>query len=499
MKKAAEYIDIQELKPWEDNPRINQHIVKKIADSIERFGFGSPILIRPDKTIIAGHTRFEACKVLGIKEIPCRVMDLDPTESRLLALADNKLGELADWDNDKLSFIIQDMKEEDLLNIGFTDEELSNLIADLEDIEEEDLEEEAIQIDDDNIQSQLGEIYELGEHLLICGDSTDPATYQRLLASEKIDLVHADPPYGMGKENEGVLNDNLYNENLDNFLDKWIKANFEFVTENSSFYVWGNSYDLFRWYFYSIPIKEKKAYFRQEIVWDKGNGHGMSSEAHRMYPTASERCLFFMLGIQEYNTNSDNYWEGWEPIRKYLYDERMKMGWDVPTMKKIVGHSEKSLDHWTTKSQWNMPTRKVYNAMREAAKNDAFKKEYDDIKKEYDDIKKAFLNSRSYFDNVHDNMTDVWDFTRVAGEERHGHPTPKPVDMIKRIIKSSCKKQGLVLDPFAGSGSTLIASAETGRKCRLIELSPMYCDTIRRRWTKYAEHKNIPVGTGGLK
>lgn len=499
MKKAAEYIDIQELKPWEDNPRINQHIVKKIADSIERFGFGSPILIRPDKTIIAGHSRFEACKVLGIKEIPCRVMDLDPTESRLLALADNKLGELADWDNDKLSFIIQDMNEEDLLNIGFSDDELSNLIADLEDTEEEELEEEAIQIDEDNIHSQLGEIYELGEHLLICGDSTDPATYQRLLALEKIDLVHADPPYGMGKEKDGVLNDNLYNQNLDNFLDKWIKANFEFVTENSSFYVWGNSYDLFRWYFHSIPIKEQKAYFRQEIVWNKGHGMGMLSEAHRMYPTASERCLFFMIGIQEYNTNSDNYWEGWEPIRKYLYDERMKMGWDVPTMKKIVGHSEKSLDHWTTKSQWNMPTRKVYNAMREASKNDAFKKEYDDIKKEYDDIKKAFLNSRSYFDNAHDNMTDVWNFQRVAGEERHGHPTPKPVDMIKRIIKSSCKKQGLVLDPFAGSGSTLIASAETGRKCRLIELSPMYCDTIRRRWTKYAEHKNIPVGTGGLK
>ncbi|MHA2344739.1 MAG: DNA modification methylase, partial [Candidatus Hodarchaeales archaeon] len=500
-KAAAEYIAIEKLKPWDANPRQNENAIKQVADSIKRFGFGTPVLVRKeDNVIIAGHTRYEACKLLNIKELPVRYMDLDPVESRLLALADNKLNELADWDDDKLSTIIQDMKEEDLLNIGFSEEELNNLLGNLEEIpleEDEELEEDTIQVQEE-VHSKLGEIYELGPHLLICGDSTQTETYKRLLGTEKIDLVHADPPYGMGKENEGVLNDNLYNENLDSFLNSWISANFQFVNDSSSFYVWGNAYDLFRWYFTSKPIKEQKAYFRQEIVWNKNYGMGMKSDQHRMYPTVTERCLFFMLGIQEYNTNSDNYWEGWEPIRKYLYEERMKMGWDVPTMKRIVGHSEKSLDHWTTKSQWNMPTKKVYNAMREAAKNDAFKKEYDEIKKEYDEIKKEFMNSRSYFDNTHEIMTDVWDYERVKEEERHGHPTPKPVPMIKRIVKSSCRKNGIVLDPFGGSGPTLIAAAETGRKARIIELQPKFCDVIRRRWTNYAKQKNIKVGSGGL-
>lgn len=502
---AAEYVDIDKIKAWEDNPRENDAAVLKVADSIKRFGFGAPLLVRKsDGVIIAGHTRYEASKLLGLSQIPCRYMDLDPVDSRLLALADNKLGELSTWDNDKLSHIIADLNHDDLLNIGFSDDELDALINAVDDQPQLELVEHELEYSD-TTHSELGEIYELGDHLLMCGDSLEPTTYKRLLGAEKIALVHADPPYGMGKEKDGVANDNLYNENLDAFLDAWISAVFDVCAENASLYVWGNAYDLWRWYMNSEPIKEQDIHFRNEIVWNKKFGMGMNSDVHRMYPTATERCLFFMLGVQEYNTNADQYWQGWEPIRKYLLDERLKMGWSVPDMKRAVGHSEKSLDHWTTKSQWCFPTRAVYEAMQRAAKKEAFDKDYDvfakeyrELKKEYDKLKLEFMNSRSYFDNTHDSMTDVWEYERVSGDEREGHPTPKPVEMIKRIILSSCPKDAIVLDPFGGSGSTLIASAEAGRTCRMIELDPRWCDVIRRRWTKYAKQHNIKIGTGGL-
>ena len=96
-----------------------------------------------------------------------------------------------------------------------------------------------------------------------------------------------------------------------------------------------------------------------------------------------------------------------------------------------------SADHWTSKSQWRFPTQDVYEALQRAARGDGFKRDYDDLKRDYDDLKRDYYATRAYFDNTHDNMTDVWDFPRVKGEERHDHPTPKPVALIERMVKSS--------------------------------------------------------------
>ena len=128
--------------------------------------------------------------------------------------------------------------------------------------------------------------------------------------------------------------------------------------------------------------------FRNELVWDKGDsGAGFVSlqgaEGLRKYPPGSERCLFFMVGEQGFSTNADNYWDGWEPIRSYLEQERKKMGWDVPTMKRLVGHADLSRDHWTSKSQWSFPTQDVYEALQRAARGDGFKRDYDDLKRDY--------------------------------------------------------------------------------------------------------------------
>jgi DNA modification methylase len=375
----------------------------------------------------------------------------------------------------------------DLGMIGFGEGELERLLAGMEPEPEYQTDpDDEPEVDEESTPvSVRGMVWLCGSHRVMCGDSTSPEDVRKLMAGEKALLLHADPPYGMGKEGDGVANDNLYAEKLDKFQMQWWRAFRSCIADNASAYIWGNAPDLWRlWYVGGLKDSERMT-LRNEIVWAKGHGQGMSSEGFRSFAPETERCLLFMLGEQGFNTNADNYWEGWEPIRRYLYDERVKMGWDVPTMKAIVGHSVKSLDHWTSTSQWSFPTKDVYEKLQQGAKYEAFQREYDDLKREYDDLKREYYNGRAYFDNTHDNMTDVWRFDRVTGEERHDHATPKPVDMMQRAIKTSLPVNGLCAEPFGGSGSTLLASEKSGRKCYTMELQEKYTDTIIKRWQQF--------------
>jgi hypothetical protein len=221
----------------------------------------------------------------------------------------------------------------------------------------------------------------------------------------------------------------------------------------------------------------------------------MSSEDHRMFPTTTERCLFFMLGEQGFNNNADNYWEGWEPVRSYLETEMLKCGWTTKDINRITGTQMAS--HWITKSQWGLITAEHYAKIQQGAReHDAFKREHDELKQEHDELKQAFYETRAYFDNTHDNMTDVWSYPRVSGEERYGHATPKPVEMISRIIKSSAPDKTILGEPFGGSGSTLIAAHQTGRTCYTMELDPHYCDIICKRFQQATGIEPIAESTG---
>jgi DNA modification methylase len=338
-------------------------------------------------------------------------------------------------------------------------------------------------------KTQLGDIYQLGRHRLMCGDSTDGATVEKLMDGQRADMVFTDPPYGMKKENEGVLNDNLNFDDLIEFNKKWIPLTFDVLKENGSWYCWGTDEPLMDIYSEIIKplVKQQKATFRNLITWNKGNGQGQLSEGFRMYPIADEKCLFVMCGVQGFNNNADNYFEGWEPVRDYLLQSRISMGWDVPTMKKIVGHSDLSRDHWTSKSQFNLPTREVYEALqREATEQRKYQKlDNDAFKREYDAIKREYYSTRAYFDNIHDNMNNVWSFGRTSNEEREGaggHATPKPLALCQRAIKSSSREQETVLDLFGGSGSTLIACEQLNRTCYMMELDCKYSDVIVNRY-----------------
>ena len=337
----------------------------------------------------------------------------------------------------------------------------------------------------------------------MCGDSTSAEDVARLMGGEKASLVFCDPPYGMKKEKEGVTNDNLNFADLLGFNKKWIPLSFEALKDNGSWYCWGIDEPLMDIYSEILKpmAKEQKITFRNLLTWDKRNGQGQNSEDYRMYAVADEKCIFVMCGVQGFSNNADNYFEAWEPIREYLKQERDKMNWTNGDMKIFCGHSPTSGCHWFDKSQWMFPTEEEYKTWQKEAKGKAFKREYEEIKREYEEIKREYYKTRAYFDNTHDNMNNVWHFARTGSEERidtGGHATPKPIALCERAVLTSSRKGEIVIDLFGGSGSTLIASEKNERKCRMIEISPRYCDVIRKRYTKWAKENNRPITSGCL-
>jgi DNA modification methylase len=471
-------VTLEKLVPYVNNAKIHsEEQVTMIASSIREFGFLSPVLIDRDFNIIAGHGRVMAAKKLEMESVPCVFVEgLTEAQRKAYILADNRLGELADWDMDLVLSELQDLEDMDF-DISLTRFDMPEDIEDPIEAEEVDIPEEV------ETRCKLGDIWQMGGHRLICGDSTDIAVIDRLMDGVKADMVFTDPPYGMKKESEGVLNDNLNYDDLLDFNRQWIPLTFGALKDNGSWYCWGIDEPLMDIYSNILkPMqKENKITFRNLITWDKGNGQGQLSSGFMMYPIADEKCLFVVCGIQCLTLNADQYWEEYEPIRKYLHDERMKCGWDVPTMKTIAGHSDKNRDHWTSKSQFNLPTKEVYEKFQKWAKDHnvkAFEKEYEQLRKEYEQL-------RAYFDNTHDNMNNVWHFDRAGKDEREhtgGHATPKPIALCSRAIKSSSREGEIVLDVFGGSGSTLIACEQLNRKCYMCELDEHYCDVIIQRW-----------------
>ena len=479
--------NLAELTPYAGNAKKHDSTqIANVAESIRQFGFVQPIVIDRDGVIVIGHCRALAAKKLGMKEVPCVcVDDLTPEQVNALRIVDNKSNE-SEWDFDILP---NELAELDLSDFDF------DFGIEGEEEETEIVEDEAPEVDEDAEPiTKLGDIWQLGRHRLMCGDSTDKATVELLMDGKKADMVFTDPPYGMKKEADGVLNDNLNYDDLIEFNKKWIPLTFANTKENGSWYCWGIDEPLMDIYSNILkPMARKNEItFRNLITWDKGHGQGQNAEGFMMYPIADEKCLFVVRGIQCLTLNADQYWEEYEPIRKYLYDERIKCGWDIPTMKTIAGHSDKSRDHWTSKSQWNLPTKDVYEKFQSWARNNginAFEREYESLRREYESL-------RAYFDNTHDNMNNVWHFDRTGTEERKlcgGHATPKPIALCSRAIKSSSRENESVLDVFGGSGSTLIACEQLDRTCYMMELDPKYCDVIIKRWETLTGEKAVLI------
>jgi len=477
-------VKIGDLKAWLENPRMSTKAqAQRILKSLDKFGQVETLAIDAENNIINGHQRYFALMTIHSPEYEVdarranRVLTDEEKKELTIALHTGATGswnwqQLSGWDAPQLQEWGMDADAlKDWNNDALNLKELLRAEQVTEDTEPQIDRAEELR---EKWGVSLGQMWALGEHRLICGDCTDKAVIEQLAQGEKFILVHADPPYGMGKEKDGVVNDNLYREKLDDFQKQWWKACRPFVADNGSAYIWGTAEDLWRLWYRSLKDSERLT-VRNEIVWHKGSGQGMGSDAHRMYPTASERCLFFVIGEQGWNNNADNYWEGFTAIVDYLESQRAAMNWSIKDTKRIAGHSEKSGCHWFDKSQWTMPTEEVYNAWKAAAKGDGFRREYDELRREW-------YATRAPFDNTHELMTDVWYFDTMRGEERPDHPTPKPPKMIERIIKTSGTDDAPTLSPFIGSGTDIIAGENCGRKVYGCEISEKYCAVTLERY-----------------
>lgn len=486
---------LSELIPDERNARTHSpEQVAQIAASIREFGWTNPVLVDEAGRLIAGHGRVMAASLLGLDEAPTLIVPgLSETQRRALLIADNQLALNAGWDEDLLRAELEALHDEgglDLDVLGFDADSIATLLGwDGGTLDPEQYDDvpapQAVEV------SRSGEVWFLGPHRVMCGDSTDAAQVATLCAGAGLAaLLHADPPYGMGKASDGVMNDNLYAADLDRFQMAWWKAFRPMLEFNASAYIWGNATELWRLWLVGGLGSSEDLDLCNEIVWDKKSTPGMGSESIIGYQTASERCLFFKLGKQYVgNINASDFPAHWDPLRAYLAGQAQACGLTPGDVKRLCGCG--MFSHWFSRSQFSLIPCKHYEALA-AAYPGHFERPWADLQEEWARVRgdgRGVINGkldgmRSYFDNAHDAMRDVWEFSRVTGDERHGHATPKPVAMMERVMLSSLPPGGLCLEPFSGSGSTLIGAHVTGRRCFAMEMQPQYVDVCIRRWQK---------------
>lgn len=506
VQEKIEMLECAALVPYARNSRTHsKEQIAQIARSIQEFGFTNPVLIDGQGGIVAGHGRVMAAQSLGVGSVPCLRVDwLTEAQKKAYVIADNQLALQAGWDDAILADELRELQgmDYDLELTGFGADEVAELLADIGVEKKEKATADITPPVMREVVSKTGDVWVLGKHRVMCGDSTSAADVSTLMDGKKAALIHADPPYGMGKEGDGVANDNLYREKLDAFQMSWWREFRKFSDDNASIYIWGNSPDLWRlWYSGGLGDSEK-LHFCNQIVWDKKSIPGMASDLMLQYPTASEHCLFFKIGEQFVgNVNADQYWDGWDVIRLYLAEQAEAAGLTAKMCRDITG--VQMFAHWFSKSQWAFINDKYYSMLQDNFPG-FFLRPHEDLRKQYEQIKGGYRNHingiqggmRSYFDNGHDIMRDVWEFPRVVGEERHDHATPKPVAMMERVMRASLPGGGLCAEPFGGSGSTLMGAEVSGRACYTMEMQPNYVDVIIRRWQGYTGQRAIHAVTG---
>jgi len=388
----ADLTKVSEIKPYPANAK--KHTKKQIemvANSIKRFGFVQPIVIDKDHEVVIGHCRLEAAKILGLEEVPTVSVDnLTKEEVKALRLADNKLNE-SDWD---INLVIEDLKEldNDLFNLTGFDKDL--LVGENENDDE---------IPEDvPVVSKLGDLWVLGGHRVLCGDSTVKENVEKLMDGKSANMCFTDPPYNVDYGNtmkedtlryhtssvsrgRTILNDKMSDEDFDTFLSASMGNVLKYT--DGGIYVCMSSSEMGS---LQDAFKAMGGHWSTFIIWAKNT---------------------FTMGRADYQRQ-------FEPI---LY------GWR------------------------------------------------DGVKERY------WCGDR--------NQGDVWNFNRPIKSDLH--PTMKPVELVQKAVMNSSEINGIVLDLFLGSGTTVIASQKTDRICYGMELDPHYVDVIIQRWCDYTGIKDV--------
>lgn len=376
------YIKTNLLKPYEKNPRKNDGAVEYVANSIEEFGFKVPIVVDKNNVIVAGHTRYKAAKKLGLKEVPVIVAnDLSDEQIKAFRLADNKVSEKAEWDFDLLNTELDDIIDFDMELFGFEDA--------LQDDAEEAVEDEFEVELPAEPKSKRGDIYQLGDNRLMCGDSTVLEDVEKLMGGAQADMLLTDPPYnvnyeGKTKDKLKIKNDKMENDNFRKFLiDAFSNADMV-MKPGAVFYIWhadSEGYN-FRGACFDVGWT-----VRQCLIWNKNS---------------------MVMGRQDYQWKHEPCLYGW---------------------KEGAGHLWASDRKQTTVINFDKPTR-----------NDM-------------------------------------------------HPTMKPIPLFDYQIKNNTKGGDVVLDLFGGSGTTIMACEQNGRRGYAMEYDPKYVDVIVDRWEKFTGNK----------
>ncbi|TCS99136.1 DNA modification methylase [Tepidimonas ignava] len=398
-----EHWPIDRLLPYIRNARTHSEAqIAQIAASIAEFGFTAPILAGSDGVIVAGHGRLAAARKLGLTTVPVVVLDhLTPTQRRALVIADNRLAELATWDDAMLRVELEALQDEgfDLDLTGFDADALAELLADEEPQIDGRTEDDAAPDVPEEPVSRPGDVWRLGPHRLVCGDATTAEAYARLfLDGEQADMVFTDPPYNVNYANSAkdklrgkhrpILNDALGEGFYDFLYDALALI---MAHTRGAIYVAMSSSELDT---LQAAFRAAGGKWSTFIIWAKNT---------------------FTLGRSDYQRQ-------YEPI--------------------LYGWPEGATRHW--------------------------------------------CGDR--------DQGDVWHFNKPQKNDLH--PTMKPVELVERAIRNSSRPGDVVLDPFGGSGTTLIAAEKAGRVARLIELDPKYVDVIVRRWQDYTGEQATRAADG---
>jgi DNA modification methylase len=386
---AIAWRPLGELIPYARNPRTHSDAqVAQIAASIREFGWTNPVLVDGESGIIAGHGRVMAARKLGLEQVPViELAHMSEAQKRAYVLADNQLALNAGWDEELLRLELADLSELgfDLELIGFGDGELERLLAGgkeglTEDDEAPALPEQAV--------TQLGDLWVLGEHRLLCGDATVLAEVERVLSGQLADMTFTDPPYNVAY---GSSAKDKLRGNKRRIMNDDLGSGFEAFLGDACTNI--------------IAVTKGAVYVCMS-----------SSELHtlqRAFTAAGGKWSTFVIWAKHtFTLGRADYQRQYEPI---LY------GWPA-------GHD------------------------------------------------RFWCGAR--------DQGDVWFIDKPAKNDLH--PTMKPVALVERAIRNSSKSRDIVLDPFGGAGSTLIACEKTGRQARLVELDPKYCDVIVERWQAWA-------------
>lgn len=265
--EQVQEVPIGDVKPYENNPRDNDGAVEATANSIKEFGWQQPIVVDKDMVIIVGHTRYKAAKKLGMDEVPVVVADnLSPEQVKAYRLADNKTGELADWDMGLLDDELDDIMNIDMSDFGFDLE-----LGDDEDkqAQEDDFDEEP----PEEPKSKLGQVFQLGRHRLMCGDSTKTEDVRKLVGGMQCDLLLTDPPYnvtyeGKQKSKMTIKNDHQEDEEFYKFLFNAFNAAKDSLKQGASFYIWYASHEAAN---FNNAANNAGLSVREELIWEKNS------------------------------------------------------------------------------------------------------------------------------------------------------------------------------------------------------------------------------------